>query len=132
MFSTNSTPSPLLVLLKVPIVGIRVGSFRNILTTGRKIRATPMECHLGIGLNMAPLFDGIEYEIWSIRMKAFFWQMGYDVWKLVVTSYTPPKIPLKSKIKKGLKRNNKLEMDSILEGLLIWCCKRQDWKMYLS
>jgi hypothetical protein len=43
--------------------------------------------------------------------------MGYDVWNSVVTGYTPSKIPPKSAAKKELRRNNKLAMDSILEGL---------------
>ena len=50
-------------------------------------------------------------------MKAFQGGMGYDVWQLVVTSYTPTKIPPKYVSKKELKRKNKLEMEAILEGL---------------
>jgi hypothetical protein len=51
-------------------------------------------------------------------MKAFMGAMGYDVWNSVVSGYTPPKRPSKSAAKKELKRNNKLAMDAILEGLL--------------
>jgi hypothetical protein len=53
--------------------------------------------------------------------------MGYDVWKSVLTGYTPSKKPPKSAAKKELRRNNKLEMDSILEGLPE-SMKRKRWK----
>jgi hypothetical protein len=54
-----------------------------------------MDCHLGMGPDIAPLLDETNYETWSIRMKTFMGAMGYDVWKSVVTGYTPPKIPPK-------------------------------------
>jgi hypothetical protein len=50
------------------------------------------------------------------RMKTFFRAQGYDVWKSVVTGYTTSKKP-KTAAKKELKRNNKIAMDFILEGL---------------
>ena len=50
-------------------------------------------------------------------MKEFLGEMGYDVWNLVVIGYTPPKWALKSAARKELKRNNKLAMDTISEGL---------------
>ena len=43
--------------------------------------------------------------------------MGYNVWMSFVTGYTPSKRPPKSTTKKELKRNNKLVMYAIMEGL---------------
>jgi chromosome segregation ATPase len=49
-------------------------------------------------------------------MKTFLQAHGYDVWKSVVTGYTATKKP-KTATKKELKRNNKIAMDFIWEGL---------------
>jgi hypothetical protein len=54
--------------------------------------------------------------MWSIKMKVFLQAQGYDVWKSVVTGYTTTKKP-KTATKKELKRNNKIAMDFIWEGL---------------
>jgi hypothetical protein len=67
--------------------------------------------------NGTPMFDGQNYEIWSHKMKVFLQAHGFDVWKSVVTGYTTSKKPLKTTAKKELKRNNKIAMDSILDGL---------------
>jgi hypothetical protein len=53
----------------------------------------------------------------SRRMKVFLEAHGYDVWYSVVTGYTTSKKPLKTATKKELKRNNKIAMDAILDGL---------------
>jgi hypothetical protein len=89
-----------------------------------------MDFQLGPCPHIAPLFNETNYEIWSIRMKAFMGAMGYDVWNSSVSGYTPPKTPSKSVAKKELKRNNKVAMDAILEGLsksTIFF-----WKVYFS
>jgi hypothetical protein len=83
----------------------------NILTTGRKIMEYTMS---GV-----PQFDGQNghrFEMWSIKMKTFLEAHGYDVWKLVVIGYTATKKP-KTARNKELKRNNKIAMDFIWEGL---------------
>jgi hypothetical protein len=54
--------------------------------------------------------------MWNRKMKTFLQAQGYDVWKLVVTGYTSSKKP-KTTTNNELKRNNKIEMDFILEGL---------------
>jgi hypothetical protein len=54
--------------------------------------------------------------MWSIKMKLFLQTRGYDVCQSVVTIYTTTK-KLKTKNNKELKRNNKIEMDFIWEGL---------------
>jgi len=65
------------------------------------------------------LFDGhigLKYEMWTNKMKTFLGEQGYDVWYSIVTGYTDPKKP-RTVAKKELKRNNKMVMDFILEGL---------------
>jgi hypothetical protein len=67
--------------------------------------------------NGTPVFDGQDYEIWSHRMRVFLQAQGIDVWHSVVIGYTTSKKPLKTAAKKELKRNNKIAMDAILDGL---------------
>jgi hypothetical protein len=52
-----------------------VGSFRNNLTTGRKI----MDKQGEFTKNGTPLFDGKNYAFWSIRMRQFLQAQGFDV-----------------------------------------------------
>jgi hypothetical protein len=69
--------------------------------------------------NGVPLFNGqngLKYDIWSERMKVFLKAQGYDIWKSVVTGYDSSKRE-KTTSKKELKRNKKIAMDFILEGL---------------
>jgi hypothetical protein len=61
--------------------------------------------------------NGLKYEIWSNIMKSFLQAQGCDIWRSVVTGYTTTKNPLKTASKKELKRNNKIVMDFIMEGL---------------
>jgi hypothetical protein len=68
-------------------------------------------------MDIAPLFDETNYEIWSTRMRVFLQAQGFDIWNSVVSGYTAPKKPLKNATKKELKRNNKMAMDAILDGL---------------
>jgi hypothetical protein len=67
--------------------------------------------------NEIPVFDGQNYEIWSSRMKSFLEAWGYDVWYLIVTGYTASNKLMKTASKKELKRNIKIAMDVILDGL---------------
>ena len=41
--------------------------------------------------NGAQFLDGTNYAVWKIRMRVTLQAAGADVWKSVVTSYTPPK-----------------------------------------
>jgi hypothetical protein len=71
-------------------------------------------------MNGEPMFNGqkgLKYELWSCRMKVFLQEQGNEVWNSVVTRYTTTKKPPKTAAKKELKRNNKIAMDFILEGL---------------
>jgi hypothetical protein len=94
-------------------IGIRAGSFRNNLTTGRKI----MDKQGEFTKNGTPLFDGKNYAFWSIRMRAFLQAQGFDVWKVVVNGYTAPDSPPTDNAGKNLSEYNSKAMNSILSGL---------------
>jgi hypothetical protein len=69
--------------------------------------------------NGVPQFNGqngLKYEMWSIGMKTFLEAQGYDIWYSVVTGYNATKKE-KTATKKELKKNNKIAMDFIWEGL---------------
>jgi hypothetical protein len=69
--------------------------------------------------NGVPLFNGqngLKYEMWSIRTRTFLEAQGYDIWYSVVTGYNATKKE-KTATKKELKKNNKIAMDFIWEGL---------------
>jgi hypothetical protein len=69
-------------------------------------------------MNGVPMFgqSHLEYKHWRIRKKIFLKEHGYDIWKSVVTRYNATKKP-KIASKKQFKKNNKITMDLILEGL---------------
>jgi hypothetical protein len=69
--------------------------------------------------NGVPMFNGhngFKYEMWSIRMKVFLQEKGHYIWLLVVTGYDSSKRE-KTASKKELKKNKKIAMDFIWEGL---------------
>jgi chromosome segregation ATPase len=69
--------------------------------------------------NGVPMFNGqngFKYEMWSRRMKVFLQTQGHYIWLSVVTGYDGSKRE-KTASKKELKKNNKIEMDFISEGL---------------
>jgi len=53
--------------VNIPTIGIRAGSFRNSLTTGRKI----MDIQEVYSANGVPLFNGLKFPHWIIRMREF-------------------------------------------------------------
>lgn len=58
-----------------PAIVIRAGSFKNTLTTLKKLPTSNMDYH-----PIAPLLGEERYEIWSIILKVFSHAMGYDIW----------------------------------------------------
>jgi hypothetical protein len=69
--------------------------------------------------NGVPLFtgqDGLKYELWSGRMKVFLQEHGYYICLSISTRYDSSK-RAKTATKKELKKNKKIEMDFIWEGL---------------
>jgi hypothetical protein len=69
--------------------------------------------------NGVPMFNvqnGLNYEIWSISTQLFLQAHGYYIWLSVITGYDSSKRE-KTVAKKELKKNNKITMDFIWEGL---------------
>jgi hypothetical protein len=69
--------------------------------------------------NGVPLFNGqngLKYEIWSGRTKVFLQAQGYYIWLSFVIGYDSSKRE-NTAAKKELKKNNKITMDFIWEGL---------------
>jgi hypothetical protein len=66
--------------------------------------------------NGIPPFDGRNFEYWSNRMETYLKSLGADVWFSVASGYNALKKP-KTAAQKEAKRNNKLAIDTILDGL---------------
>jgi hypothetical protein len=60
--------------------------------------------------------NGLKYEMWRIRTKVFLQAQGNYIWLSVVTGYDSTKRE-KTPAKKELKKNNKIAMGFIWEGL---------------
>ena len=69
--------------------------------------------------NGVPMFkshNGFKYEMWSRRTKVFLQEQGHYIWLSVVIGYDSSK-RAKTAAKKELRKNNKIEMDLMWEGL---------------
>jgi hypothetical protein len=69
--------------------------------------------------NGVPMFDGqngFKYEMWRRRTNVFLQAQGHYIWLSVGTGYDSSKRE-KTATKKELKKNKKIEMDFIWEGL---------------
>jgi hypothetical protein len=66
--------------------------------------------------NGIPPFDGSNFEYWKNRMETYLKALGADVWISVASGYNASKKP-KTTTQKEAKRNNKLAIDTILDGL---------------
>ena len=60
--------------------------------------------------------NGLKYELWSGRTKVFLQAQGNYIWLSLVTAYDSSKRE-KTATKKELKKNKKIAMDFIQEGL---------------
>jgi hypothetical protein len=66
--------------------------------------------------NGIPPFDGSNFEYWKNRMETYFKFLGADVWISAASGYNASKKPKTATLKEA-KRNNKLAIDTILDGL---------------
>jgi hypothetical protein len=66
--------------------------------------------------NGVPMFNGFKYEMWSIRMEVFLQVEGRYIWLSIVMGYDSSKRE-KTTTNKELRKNNKITMDFIWEGL---------------
>ena len=65
----------------------------------------------------APLFDGSNYECWSIMRRLYLQTQGCCILESILNGYIAPKIPPKNGSKKELRKNNAMEMYTILHGI---------------
>ena len=69
--------------------------------------------------NGVPMFNGhngFKYEMWSRKTKVFLQAQGHYIWLSVVTGYDSSKRE-NTAAKKELRKNKKIAMDFIWEGL---------------
>jgi hypothetical protein len=66
--------------------------------------------------NGIPPFYGSNFEYWSNRMDTYLKDLGADVWFSIASGYNALKKP-KTAAQKEAIRNNKLAIDTILDGL---------------
>ena len=66
--------------------------------------------------NEIPPFDGRNFEYWKNRMETYLKSLLVDVWFSIALGYNALKKP-KTAAQKEAKRNNKLTIDTILDGL---------------
>jgi hypothetical protein len=66
--------------------------------------------------NGIPPFDGSNFEYWKNRMETYLKALGADVWFSIASRYNALKKP-KTTAQKEAKRNKKLAIDTILDGL---------------
>ena len=43
--------------------------------------------------NGIPHFDGLKYALWSIRMKTYIQEHGFEIWQSIVDGYIVPTVP---------------------------------------
>lgn len=71
----------------------------------------------GLAANRAPLFNGSNYALWSVRMKTNLMSLGFDVWMSIVNgSIIPSTPPIDADGKKAFESITKA-MNAILCGL---------------
>jgi hypothetical protein len=94
------------------VIGIIVGSLSNSLTARRKI----MDKQGEFTKNGTPLFDGKYHSFSSIRMRAFFQEHGFDVWKVVIYGYTAIASPIIDNVWKKFSEYISKVINVILSG----------------
>ena len=64
-----------------------------------------------------PIFNGLNYGFWHVRIKVYLQAQGVDVWKAVVNRYNLPATPPIDQASKKLYEDNSKAMNAILSGL---------------
>jgi hypothetical protein len=75
-----------------------------------------MTSHEGTSVTRPPLFDGMNFSFWKVRMRTYLMALGADVWDVVETGYIKP-VVLASKDDKLEFSFNAKGMNAILNGL---------------
>ena len=64
-----------------------------------------------------PIFDGMNYALWNVRMRVYLQAQGVDVWKEVVNRYNVPTTPPTDQASKKLYEDNSKAINAILSGM---------------
>jgi hypothetical protein len=72
--------------------------------------------HEGTSTNKGPLFNGINFGFWKVRMRTYIMDLGVDVWDVVETGYVNPVVLVNKDDKLEFSFNAKA-MNIILSGL---------------
>jgi hypothetical protein len=67
--------------------------------------------------NGIPQFDGQKYAFWSIRMRTYIQEQGFQVCKSIVDGYTTPTVPLTNDKVVKLGETNSKATNALLNGL---------------
>jgi hypothetical protein len=76
-----------------------------------------MTSHEGTSVTRPPLFDGMNFSFWKVRMRTYLMALGANVWDVVETGYIKP-VVLASKDDKLEFSFNAKGMNAILNGLV--------------
>lgn len=72
----------------------------------------------GFYSNIYPLFDGVNYAFWRLRMITYLSTLGFDIWDSVKSGYTIPSTPSINSIDKKLFENYYKAQNAIMSGLV--------------
>ena len=76
-----------------------------------------MTSYEGTSSNKVPLFDGINFAFWKVRMRTYIMSLGVDVWDVVDIGYVNPDVLASRDDKLEYSFNAKV-MNAILSGLV--------------
>jgi hypothetical protein len=67
--------------------------------------------------NGIPQFSGQKYAFWSIRMKTYIQEQGFEIWQSIVDGYTTLTVPPTNGKAVKLGHNNSKSKNELLNGL---------------
>jgi hypothetical protein len=67
--------------------------------------------------NGIPHFDGQKYSFWSIRMKTYIQEQGFEIWQSIVDGYKVLAVPPTNDKAVKLGQNNSKAANALLNGL---------------
>jgi hypothetical protein len=67
--------------------------------------------------NGIPHFDGHKCAFWSIRIKTYIQEQGFEIWQSIVDGYTVPTVPPANDKEVKLVQNNSKATNELLNGL---------------
>jgi hypothetical protein len=92
-----------------------------------------MDQQEGMSSNRAPIFKGDNYALWSIRMRSYLMELGFNVWLSLIRGYYVPKTAPSDTTTKKLCNDNSRVSNAILGGLAnnvfvkVMHCKLEKW-----